>query len=485
MKAVTCLALLAAIGDAITLQKNPSPAVVGARTQRKQLLSPLEHDRRRFGNRIQRRQDDTLQASLENEITLYFATLRLGTPAQEFQVHIDTGSSDLWVNVPDSQLCTQYSRYCQQTGTYNSDDSSTYEVIAPNGFNVTYADGSTANGDYVTDTLRFEDATIQNFQFGVASTSTSPEGILGIGYTSNEGAAQSGLDNTYPNLPAALQQAGVTNTNAYSLYLDDLEANTGNILFGGVDTSKYNGDLTTFPIIGTYGYYSEFLIGMTGVGVDGTAGSITSDQAIAVLLDSGTSLTYLPNSIAQTLYDRYGLQYDSRSGTAPCSCSLGNQDGSVDFSFSSLTISVPLSELVLDVSTNPAVQSCAFGVAPSGGSGISILGDTFLRSAYVVYDLTNNEISMAQATYDNGSSDIQEIAAGTGDVPDSTDEATPVTSVASIFTGAVGTNPTGLSGIFGGGGDSDNAAPARPTPPPVAWKLGGGLAAGAAALAML
>lgn len=46
-------------------------------------------------------------------------------------------------------------------------------------------------------------------------------------------------------------------------------------------------------------------------------------------------------------------------------------------------------------------------------------GDTFLRSAYVVYDLQNEQISLAQAAYGTGSN-IVEIGQGKNAVPDST-----------------------------------------------------------------
>jgi yapsin 1 len=39
-----------------------------------------------------------------------------------------------------------------------------------------------------------------------------------------------------------------------------------------------------------------------------------------------------------------------------------------------------------------------------------------LRNAYVVYDLANNEISLAQANYNSGSSNVQEIPAD-GPIP--------------------------------------------------------------------
>jgi hypothetical protein len=62
------------------------------------------------------------------------------------------------------------------------------------------------------------------------------------------------------------------------------------------------------------------------------------------------------------------------------------------------------------------------------------LGDTFLRSAYVVYDLANNEISLAQTDFNATSSSVKEIAAGPSGVPNAASVTGAVTSL-SVTTG--------------------------------------------------
>lgn len=102
--------------------------------------------------------------------SLYFCNITLGTPQQNIRTHIDTGSSDLWVNTPDSQLCSRRGR-CQG-GTYDRDDSSTDETVSDD-FNISYVDGSYAAGDYVTDTLGIGGVELEDFQFGLGSESSS------------------------------------------------------------------------------------------------------------------------------------------------------------------------------------------------------------------------------------------------------------------------------------------------------------------------
>ncbi|TKA77057.1 hypothetical protein B0A55_04407 [Friedmanniomyces simplex] len=408
--------------------------------QRRHVENPIARDQAR----IRKRQSKTVQESLANEETLYFMNATVGTPAQDLRLHIDTGSSDLWVNVATSQLCSSQGSPCSASGTYAPNSSSTYQYL--NGeFNITYVDGSGSAGDYVSDTVEFGGVTLKNQQLGIGYTSTSGEGIIGIGYPINEVATQYNGGSPYPNVPLHLMQNGDINSNAYSLWLNDLEASTGSILFGGVNTDKFTGELQTLPIIKEQGYYAEFIIALTAVGANGTTGSLANNIATPALLDSGSSLMYLPDNIVQTIYNDVGAQYDSSQGAAFVDCSLANSDATIDFTFSSPTIRVAMKELVIvagvDAHNNPL---CIIGISPADGS-TPVLGDTFIRSAYIVYDMSNNEISIAQTNFNSTSDNIVEITNSTG-VPSATAVANAVTSVAVASGGArIGSGPTGIT----------------------------------------
>lgn len=270
-------------------------------------------------------------------------------------------------------------------------------------------------------------------QFGIGYTSSSPEGILGIGYTINEVQVNRfGLDE-YPNLPQKLKDDGTINSVAYSLWLNDLDASTGSILFGGVDTDKFSGKLSTLPIIQESGVYAEFIIALTDMGIGSNKTSLFSNSNVAVLLDSGSSLMYLPDAVATALYTQFNAQYDSTQGAAFVDCDLANQEGSLEFGFSGVTISVPYNELVITATVSRGQPVCILGIGPAGDS-VSVLGDTFLRSAYVVYDLSNNEISLAQTNFNATSSNIEEITSGSDGVPGASVVANAV-STAAVGTG--------------------------------------------------
>lgn len=259
---------------------------------------------------------------------------------------------------------------------------------------------------------------------------------------------------------------GLIQSSAYSLWLNDLDANQGSILFGGVDTAKYHGDLETLPVQKIYGQYSAFYIALTSVSVTNSSGTSkfsSNSLPSAALLDSGSSLTYLPNDIVSDIYQALDVTWESSQQTAYLPCSIAKEDYKISYTFSSPTINVAISELILDATDatfSNGEQACVFGVNPSGGSS-SLLGDTFLRSAYVVYDIDNNEISLANTNFNTKSSNVVEIGTGDDAVPGATAVSNPVTTVA-VGTGGARIGGSGGSSTSIVSGGDENAA-ARPT----------------------
>ena len=464
---VTATSLSLSLTNAIQLgPRTGSPRVVSVDIQRRHLPANevVTRDRRRMSKR-----QSTVEATLDNQDSLYFADLTLGTPPQQLRLHLDTGSSDLWVNVPESSLCQasfQGGRTGCEGGTYDQGSSSTSQVVN-NEFNISYVDGSGAIGNYVSDTLVFGGVTLNDFQFGLGEVSSSQQGVLGIGYALNEVQVNRAGLQPYANLPIALVNNQLIESAAYSVWLNDLDASTGTILFGGVNTAKYQGDLATMPIIQTYGGYYQLVVALTAITVGGNDLSSSSLPA-GVLLDTGATLTYLPDDIVTEIYDDVQAVYVAEEGAAYATCDQANRDSTLDFDFSGQKISVPYNELFIDAGTNSqggplqfddGSTACLFGIAPAQGATI-VLGDTFLRSAYVVYDLANNEISMANTVFNATGNDVRQITSGPGSVPGATPVENPVTNVqnqpggAILGDGATGSSVTGLSNPGENGADA-------------------------------
>lgn len=463
------LGLFATASSALQLipRGDRPPAVVGININRKHVANPVKRDQLR-------RQTQTVAETLDNEETLYFANVTLGTPGQSLRLHIDTGSSDLWTNSANSQLCQSRYDPCSVSGTYDPDKSSTSKLISSD-FNISYVDGTGALGDYRSDTLNIGGAKLENLQFGLGLDSSSPEGILGIGYPINEIQVNRNNKQQYSNVPQAMVDANLIQSSAYSLWLDDLESSTGSILFGGIDTKKFKGQLSTLPIDQEFGTFAEFFITLSGVSLNqsGTSNDFNNDNLpTPVLLDSGSSLTYLPNNLTEDIYAALNVTYTTSGQNAYCDCGLADTDLTLDFTFSSPKISVPMSELAINPGPNEdgstatfddGTPLCIFGISPADGTP-AVLGDTFIRSAYIVYDMGNNEISIAQTDFNATDSNVIEIGTGTDAVPSATVVTTPVeaqvseTGAARIDTTASGTISAGAQSTSGAIGVTPSSA---------------------------
>ncbi|MCJ1390733.1 hypothetical protein MMC18_003594 [Xylographa bjoerkii] len=472
--AVLTAGLLTTGSTAIELFKRAGPAaVISMPIQRKS----VEWVGSRYEFDQLRKRQKTVSETLDNfeQGSLYFANVTIGTPPQTFRFHIDTGSSDLWANAASSSFCKEGNNVpngdvpCSVSGTYSANKSSTYKYVDSD-FQIMYADTTGASGDYVTDTLHIGGKDVTALQFGVGYVSNSSEGVMGIGYPTLEAQVQNNNQKSYPNIPQAMTTQGLISSPAYSLWLDDLEAATGSILFGGVDTDKFQGSLQTLPIIPEQGQFVEMIVALSGINlVANNTNTTVSTTTTPVLLDSGSTLTYLPEDVSSAIYDALGVVFDEQLDQPFCQCSLANTTATIEFVFSGQVISVPIGEMVLDGDGEIQTKSgetlgCSFGIVaqpPQPGPGTSYtLGDTFIRSAYIVYDLANNQISLAQTDFGATGSNVMEIGTGKNSVPSATGVANPAT--ATVTGTAVIGGVTGTSTATGSSASSSKSSEAGP-----------------------
>lgn len=75
----------------------------------------------------------------------------IGTPGQQVSLQIDTGSTDIWVEVAGSNACENTTNPCLG-GTYDNTLSSTYQFVS-NNFYIPYGDGTYAAGVFADETF--------------------------------------------------------------------------------------------------------------------------------------------------------------------------------------------------------------------------------------------------------------------------------------------------------------------------------------------
>lgn len=248
----------------------------------------------------------TVTEPLGNAGSLYYANVTVGTPGQLVQLQIDTGSSDVWMTDHNARFCRNQDNCVG--GTFNPKSSSTFHEVAPGGFNITYVDGSSSVGDFISDDLEIGGVTLNNLQMGLALSTSIGTGIIGVGYADDESVCNhEDPCQEYPSITQTLVNQSKINSQAYSLWLNDLNANTGSLLFGGIDAGKYSGPLVTLPVQtdAESGAFTSFSVAWTGFNIGTPKGEETNfvpqNFAEAAILDSGTSDLVRPSFLATTI----------------------------------------------------------------------------------------------------------------------------------------------------------------------------------------
>lgn len=336
---------------------------------------------------LQVEQNAVAPATLKNHISYYSAEITVGTPGQTFHVNVDTGSSDLWVL--DSSTGEDQS--------FDSSKSSSYNYKSGD-FKIGYLQGS-AEGDWITENVGIAGTTIKDQQMGLVKKQGAGKGILGVGLKGLESAKTK-----YPNVPQSLADQGDIMQNAYSLFLDDVEASSGSILFGAVQPSKWKGTLWTIPIKGE----NTISVEVNSIEIDGEE---VYKGSFDTLLDSGTSLTYLEDGIVEQIAKKFNAKYSNEHKAY--FTDERKDDDSVTYEFSGAKITVPSTEVLIDGKTyggSNAPGKYMLTIVPySQSSKYTILGDTFLRATYAVFDLDNKEVSLAQSSFDSSNGCVQVI----------------------------------------------------------------------------
>jgi len=380
---------------------------------------------------------------------MYHVNFTVGTPGQLQTIIIDTGSSQTFVLGSNASFCEAHG--CN-SGTFDLTKSSTYEKTNPGAFEQKFMAGSTwFKGDYVRDVVQMsrteppclgidlltsssDDLVISKIPFGLANrlkhTIEPYTGIMGLGYSKG----RIGLP---PTFVEGLVQAGAIPSRLYSVYLHTLDR-YGSILFGGLDTDKYKGPLSTLNLVRDDGkervdnffLYLEEIRVRPSNGSGQTIFSSTNDTKLLTMLDTGSPLWQIPMSLYYEIVEYTGaeLSSDKSSMVRPCSeiargianntyfeiTFAGNGSNTAELRVELADLFTPITtengRPVLDGTGQPI---CELAVAPqSAFHRVSLISSSVMRAGYWVFDLDNGQVSLAQANLGATSSNAVQVEAG-------------------------------------------------------------------------
>ncbi|XP_030418498.1 pepsin A-like [Gopherus evgoodei] len=318
--------------------------------------------------------NDAASETLTNYMDVeYYGTISIGTPAQDFTVIFDTGSSNLWV---PSVYCS--SAACTNHNRFNPSDSSTYEATSQS-LSIQYGTGS-MTGILGYDTVQVGGIEDTNQIFGLSETEPGTtfyyapfDGILGLAFPS---ISSSGATPVFDNM----MNEGLVSEDLFSVYLSSDEQSGSFVMFGGIDSSYYSGSLNWIPLSAeTY-----WEITMDSVTIDGE--TIACSGGCQAIIDTGTSLLAGPSTGISSINSYIGAS----DGTVRISCSAMSSLPNIVFTINGIEFPVPASAYIIDES-----GSCTSGFESMDVDGLWILGDVFIRQYYVVFDRANNQVALA------------------------------------------------------------------------------------------
>jgi len=311
----------------------------------------------------------------------YFSEVDIGTPAQTFKVVLDTGSSNLWV--PSSE-CGSIACYLHTK--YDSSASSTYKKNGTS-FDIRYGSGS-VSGFISQDVLKIGDLLIKNQDFGEATSEPGLafafgrfDGILGLGF---DRISVNGIVPPFYNMV----NQKLIDEPVFAFYLADGDGDDSEAVFGGINKDHIDGKITTIPL--RRKAYWEVDLDTVSYG-DATA----ELENTGVILDTGTSLIALPSQLAEMINAEMGAK-KGYNGQYSVDCSKRDSLPDVTFGLSGYNFTIGPYDYILEVSGS--CISSFFGMDfPEPVGPLAILGDSFLRRWYSIYDLGEGTVGLAKA----------------------------------------------------------------------------------------
>ncbi|KAJ3023754.1 Vacuolar protease A [Thoreauomyces humboldtii] len=336
----------------------------------------------------------------------YYGMVSVGTPAQTFPVMLDTGSADFWLYAGRGSKRVHHQLYYPNASSTNIDTK-----IASS---ITYGDGTVATFNWQNDTVSFGGRTVKT-SIGAAFLDVNPGVTLGDVTYENTGLLGLAFpdDNTlgwYPPV-AKMAKDKVIKNNVYGLYLGNEKNSTdGELTIGGYNPARFQAsDLqwnSVKPVFlnatGPTRWWNVLVdnvkIGKTvhktvlsnGKGNHGNA---------SYVLDSGTSFMALPQAIVDELVSVTGATVDD-SGY-PVDCKRRATAPTLTFTIGGKAYDLPSTDYIGYDTTKVEEGSVCFleVYAWSSPTFPFILGDTFLRRFYSIYDMDNRRTGLARAIH--------------------------------------------------------------------------------------
>ncbi|EKM57087.1 uncharacterized protein PHACADRAFT_160625 [Phanerochaete carnosa HHB-10118-sp] len=341
--------------------------------------------------------DPAAPVPVANAATSYTVQVGVGSPAQTYNLLVDTGSSNTWVGA-------------NKTKPYRPSKSSSR---TPDEVAVKYGSGS-FSGELWNDTVIIgSNGALTISKQGVAAAIMSTgfegsniDGILGIGPTDlTLGTIKDDPKKTIPTVTDTAQTDGVISSREVGVFFaptTSSDSNNGELTFGGVNPSKFTGSLNYVDITST-SPASNYV----GIDQSITYGSPSGTQILGTtsgIVDTGTTLLLIATDAFSQYKTLTNAVADKATGLLKIAPAQYDNLQSLFF-----TIGGETYEFTKDAQTWPRSLNEQVGgdansiylivgdVGSKSGQGLDFInGMSFLERFYTVYDSDNSRFGIAK-----------------------------------------------------------------------------------------
>ena len=312
----------------------------------------------------------------------FYGIIEVGSPPQRFDVIFDTATANMWI---PSKKCK--SAACEVKQGFNASQSSSY---IPDGapFSVHYGT-SVVQGVVSKDTINIAGIQILEQDFGEATKvfgavfrEAQFDGVFGLAF---DNIAAGGMASPLSNMIAdkSLYRP------MFSLWLNGTDEGdrAGELILGGVDRTRFEGNVAFAPVI-RKGYW-EVTLQRVFVGQEKL--QIRRPVAIA----TGSTLIIAPGDDAHRIHRELRMaKTDDGRHVIPC----GEVASLPSISFMIGAANLTLTPQDYIINWHGECMSAIIGHDIHSPTGpIWVLGTTFLRPFYTIFDIARNRMGFARA----------------------------------------------------------------------------------------
>jgi cathepsin E len=332
-----------------------------------------------------------ISSQAENQAVSYVASIGVGSPATQYSLIVDTGSSNTWVGATKAYVKTSTS-----TQTANS-------------VSVTYGSGSFSGTEFTDQVTITTGLVITGQSIGVASRSTGFEGvdgIIGIGPVDlTLDTLRPARSSEIPTVTDNLFSQGTISAHEIAVSfepLTQLNQLNGELTWGGTDSTKFTGSITFTPITST-APSSEFW----GINQSIEYGTTTILSLTAGIVDTGTTLILIATNAFTKYESLTGATLDPTTGLLKVTSTQFSNLQTLTFIVGGVSFGLTPNGQIWPRALNAdiggvsgAIYLIVGDIGNNSGSGLDFInGQTFLERFYSVFDTANKRVGLATTPF--------------------------------------------------------------------------------------